>query len=103
MGAVPSADVVVTNPTHYAVAIKYDPKRSNTPIVVAKGMRLIAEHIKEIATEHRIVIIEHPPLARSLYKDVEVGNVIHQTHYKIVAEILAFVFHLRKKRKERLL
>ena len=101
MGAVPGADVVVTNPTHYAVAIKYDPNRCKAPIVVAKGIRLIAEKIKSLADEHNVIIVEHPPLARSLYKHIEIGDMVNHKHYQIVAEILAFVFHLRRKKKKK--
>tara|TARA_B100001121_G_scaffold310367_1_gene340983 strand:+ start:7183 stop:8271 length:1089 start_codon:yes stop_codon:yes gene_type:complete len=102
MGQVPGADVVVTNPTHIAVAIQYDPdKKESIPRVVAKGQRLIAEQIKQIADENDIPIIENPPLARSLFKKVEIGHYIPQESFKLVAEVLAFVFHIKKKKKEK--
>jgi flagellar biosynthetic protein FlhB len=100
MGQVPGADVVVTNPTHIAVAITYDPtKKDAIPQVLAKGQRLVAEQIKQIADEHNIPIIENPPVARTLFKLVEVGQYIPKESFKIVAEILAFVFHIKNKSK----
>lgn len=102
MGQVPGADVVVTNPTHIAVAIKYNPNDNNSiPIVLAKGQRLIAEQIKQIADSHDIPIIENPPVARLLFKKVEIGHYIPQESFKVVAEILAFVFHLKNKDKNK--
>ena len=99
MGQVPGADVVVTNPTHIAVAIKYDPnKRDAIPLVVAKGQRLIAEQIKQIADEYDIPIIENPPVARMLFKLVEIGHYVPRDSFKVVAEILAFVFHMKNKK-----
>lgn len=98
MGAVPGADVVVTNPIHVAVALKYDEKLGNAPMVVAKGPRLVAQQIKNIADEHKIPIIERPELARALFKAVEPGQFIPPEYYQIVAEILAFVYHLKKKK-----
>ena len=102
MGAVPGADVVVTNPTHIAVAIQYKTEdEGGIPIVLAKGQRLIAEQIKQIADEHDIPIIENPPVARLLFSKVEIGHFIPEESFKIVAEILAFVFHLKKKKRIR--
>ncbi len=102
MGQVPGADVVVTNPTHIAVAIQYDPKdKDSIPIVLAKGQRLVAEQIKQIADNHDIPIIENPPIARLLFKKVEIGHYVPQESFKVVAEILAFVFHLKNKNKEK--
>ena len=101
MGQVPDADVVVTNPTHIAVAIKYDPSNdTSVPMVVAKGARLIAEQIKQIADQHNIPIIENPPLARSLFKQVEIGHFIPRESFNVVAEILAFVFHIKNKKSK---
>ncbi len=97
MQDVPDADVVVTNPTHLAVALKYDPDKSASPMVVAKGAGLIAAKIKEIAIEHGVTIVEDKPLARSLFKSVEVGMEIPITLYKAVAEILAYVYRLKNK------
>ncbi|MDA1353046.1 MAG: flagellar biosynthesis protein FlhB [bacterium] len=99
MGAVPGADVVVTNPVHVAVALKYDQNENRAPIVLAKGRRLVAHEIKRIAEEHFIPIMENPPLARAIFKESEVGDEIPVEYYKIVAEILAFVFNLKKNRK----
>jgi flagellar biosynthesis protein FlhB len=102
MGQVPGADVVVTNPTHIAVAIKYDPKKTEAiPKIVAKGQMLIAEQIKQIADEYNIPVIESPPLARLLFKKVEIGHYVPQESFKIVAEILAFVFHIKNKKQKK--
>ncbi|MBT5855679.1 flagellar biosynthesis protein FlhB [bacterium] len=99
MGAVPGADVVVTNPIHIAIAIEYKPDKMKTPRVVAKGKRIIAEEIKRLADENTIPIIENPPLARALFKQVEIGENVPDEHFKVVAEILAFVYNLKKNRK----
>jgi flagellar biosynthetic protein FlhB len=99
MGQVPGSDVVVTNPTHIAVAIRYDPKNTDAiPLVVAKGQRLVAQQIKKIADDHNIPIIENPPVARLLFTLVDVGHHIPPESFKVVAEILAFVFHIRNKK-----
>lgn len=98
MQDVPTADVVVTNPTHIAVALKYDKAKANAPIVVAKGAELVAEKIKEIARKHRIPVIENKPLARTLYKTVEIGKEIPAALYKAVAEILAYVYKLKARK-----
>jgi len=95
MESVPKADVVVVNPTHYAVALKYDPTASTAPIVVAKGMNLVALRMKEVAREHHIPVIENPPLCRAIYKAARTGQEIPVELYEAVAEILAFVFRLR--------
>ncbi|HOV26874.1 MAG TPA: flagellar biosynthesis protein FlhB [Pseudobacteroides sp.] len=92
---VPSADVVITNPTHYAVAIKYDSNISPAPKVIAKGQDYLAQRIKEIAKENRVEIVENKPLARSLYDSVEVGQEIPEEMYQAVAEILAFVYSIK--------
>jgi flagellar biosynthesis protein FlhB len=93
---VPRADVVITNPTHYAVALLYDHKKSAAPVVVAKGADLMAKRIRKIAREHEVMIIENPPLARVLYRDVEVGQFIPPEFFRAVAEILAYVYHQRQ-------
>ncbi|WP_454690535.1 flagellar biosynthesis protein FlhB [Achromobacter aloeverae] len=95
MADVPKADVVVTNPTHFAVALKYSEGDMSAPRVVAKGTGLIAAHIREIAMEHRVPLLEAPPLARALHKHVEVGKEIPVALYTAVAEVLAWVFQLR--------
>ncbi|MBU0518962.1 flagellar biosynthesis protein FlhB [bacterium] len=91
------ADVVITNPTHVAVALKYDSETMTAPQVVAKGKRLIAMRIREIAAEHDIPIMEEPPLARALYKSADVGQQIPGNLYQAVAEILAYVYRLRNE------
>ena len=95
MGEVPTADVVVTNPTHFAVALKYVPG-DPAPKVVAKGADHVARTIKEIARENRVPVIENKPLARALHKVVEIGAFIPDELYKAVAEVLAYVYRLRK-------
>lgn len=100
MGAVPGADVVVTNPTHFAVALKYEHKVFNAPIVIAKGQNLIALDIKTLAKEYQVPVIENPPLARTLYKKSNVGQQIPEETFHIVAEILAFVYKLKQKKKQ---
>jgi len=96
MQAVPKADVVVTNPTHYAVALQYDASKMTAPTVVAKGMNLIARRIREIALQHHVPIVENPPLAQSLYRTVEVGQQIPPALYEAVAQVLAYVYRLRR-------
>lgn len=95
MDAVPEADVVITNPTHYAVALKYDDSPGNAPKVIAKGKDLVAANIRGIATKHNIVLFEAPPLARALYRNTEIGDEIPQNLYIAVARVLAYVFQLR--------
>ncbi|MCI6552426.1 MAG: flagellar biosynthesis protein FlhB [Lachnospiraceae bacterium] len=97
MQRLPEADVVITNPTHYAVAIKYDPDKYEAPVVLAKGEDYLAQKIKETAREHHIEIVENKPLARMLYANVEVGELIPPELYQAVAEVLAFVYHLQGK------
>ncbi len=89
MQNVPKADVIVTNPTHYAVALRYDAMEAPAPMVLAKGINAVAERIKEIAREHNIPIRENKPLAQALYKQVEIGDIIPEEMYKAVAAILA--------------
>ena len=97
MQALPQADVVITNPTHFAVAIKYDPQMYDAPYVVAKGADYLAQRIKETAKENHIEIVENKPLARMLYANVDVGSVVPPELYQAVAEVLAFVYHLQGK------
>ena len=97
MSQLPEADVVITNPTHYAVAIKYDPEKYDAPYVLAKGEDYLAQKIKDVAREHEIEIVENKPLARMLYANVEIGGLIPPELYQAVAEVLAFVYHLQGK------
>lgn len=97
MQSLPQADVVITNPTHYAVAIQYDPKIADAPIVLAKGEDYMAAKIKEAAREYHIEIVENKPLARMLYANVDVGQTVPPELYQAVAEVLAFVYHLQGK------
>ena len=97
MKKLPEADVVITNPVHLAVALKYDRLKASAPVVIAKGMRKVAERIKEIAREHAIPIVENPPLAQALYKSADIGDEIPVNLYKAVAEVLAFVYRLKRK------
>jgi flagellar biosynthesis protein FlhB len=98
MQDVPKADVVVVNPTHFAVALRYDEKRMRAPLVVAKGADLVAARIREIATEHSVPIFEAPPLARALFQGVEVGSEIPTTLYVAVAQVLTYIYQLRAAR-----
>ena len=98
MQSLPSADVVITNPTHYAVSIKYDSQKNSAPIVVAKGEDFLAQKIRETAKEHHIEIVENKPLARMLYANVDVGQEVPPELYQAVAEVLAFVYSLRENR-----
>ena len=97
MQQLPQADVVITNPTHYAVAIKYDAEESDAPVVIAKGADYLAQKIKEIARDNNVEIVENKPLARMLYANVEVGELVPPELYKAVAEVLAYVYHLKGK------
>ncbi len=94
MGDVPDADVIITNPTHYSVALKYDPVRASAPIMLAKGADQIALKIREIAKEHDIPMLEAPPLARSIYYNTEIGDEIPEGLYIAVAQVLAYVFQM---------
>lgn len=97
MQELPQADVVITNPTHYAVAIKYDPKVADAPLVIAKGEDYLAARIKEVARENKIEIVENKPLARMLYANVDIGQAVPPELYQAVAEVLAFVYQLQGK------
>ncbi|HKM35837.1 MAG TPA: flagellar biosynthesis protein FlhB [Lachnospiraceae bacterium] len=97
MQNLPKADVVITNPTHYAVAIQYDPDIAAAPIVLAKGENYMAQRIKKVAKENEIEIVENKPLARMLYANVDVGSIIPPELYQAVAEVLAFVYQLKGK------
>ncbi len=95
MQNVPKADVIIVNPTHYAVALKYDPATSRAPVLLAKGADLMALRIREVAKEHGIAVIENPPLCRAVYQAVRVGQEIPPALYEAVAEVLAFVYRVR--------
>ncbi len=95
MSAVPKADVIVTNPTRYAVALKYEEGQMAAPQIVAKGMGILAERILEIGEEHAVPVLQAPPLARALYRNAEVGDSIPERLYTAVAEVLAYVYQLR--------
>lgn len=99
MSAIPTADVVVTNPTHYAVALKYSENKMRAPVVVAKGSHLLAARIREIARQHNVPILEAPPLARALHKHCELGAAIPEALYTAVAEVLAYVYQLHRYQK----
>lgn len=99
MSDVPKADVIITNPTHLAIAIKYDPTQFAAPVILAKGADQMAKKIRELALEHEIPVVENKPLARTIYKTLEVGQTIPRELFEAVAEVLAYVFKLRKKRK----
>lgn len=97
MQELPKADVVITNPTHYAVAIRYDADKFDAPMVVAKGEGYLAQRIKDVAKEHGVEIVENKPLARMLYSTVDIGEFVPPELYQAVAEVLAFVYHLQGK------
>ena len=97
-GAVPQADVVVTNPTELAVAIKYEHGEMAAPIVVAKGAGVLAQRIRRLALENNIPIVERKPLAQLLYKEVEVNHPVPDSSYAAVAEVLAYVYQLKGKK-----
>lgn len=92
MQEVPKADVVITNPTHYAIVLKYDENKSDAPYVVAKGVDFVAQKIKLIAKENDVIMVENRPLARALYSQAEIGDAIPEEFFKAVAEILAYVY-----------
>jgi flagellar biosynthetic protein FlhB len=96
MSEVPKADVVVTNPTHFAVALRYDNETMGAPQIVAKGINLTAAKIREIAQEHNVPLLEAPPLARALYRHAEIGDQIPAPLYTAVAEVMAYVYQLRE-------
>ena len=97
--AVPLADVILTNPTHYSIALKYDPAQDMAPVCIAKGADHLARRIREVAAEHDIPMIENKPLTRMLYDEIDVDQVIPVAHWEIVAEIISFVFDLRNNKK----
>ena len=99
MQSVPDATVVITNPTHFAIALKYDPDGMDAPLCVAKGMDEVALRIREVAKENKVEIVENKPLARAMYEVVEIDEIIPMEHYQAVAQIISYVFKLRGKMK----
>jgi flagellar biosynthetic protein FlhB len=97
MSAVPRATVVVTNPTHFAVALEWDEDRMAAPVLIAKGADLMAKRIRETAAEHNIPIMENPPLARTLYDKVPLDSPIPPNLYAAVAGVIAFVYKLKNR------
>jgi flagellar biosynthetic protein FlhB len=95
MAAVPKATVIITNPTHYAIALKYE-RGMDAPICLAKGVDALALKIREVAAEHAIPVVENPPLARALHATVEIDQAIAPEHYKAVAEVIGYVMRLRR-------
>ncbi|MFH1577214.1 MAG: flagellar biosynthesis protein FlhB [Candidatus Margulisiibacteriota bacterium] len=101
MGSVPQADVVVTNPTHIAVALKYETNKMKAPMLLAKGQRKIAEEIRRIAEAHEISIVENEPLARSIYRSTRINQELPAELYQAVAEVLAYVYKIKRDREAR--
>ncbi|GLC87385.1 flagellar biosynthesis protein FlhB [Lysinibacillus piscis] len=97
MSEVPHADVVITNPTHYAIALKYDEEKMDAPRIVAKGTDFVAQKIKLIAKEHDVIMVENRPLARAMYDQVEIGDQVPEEFFKAVAEVLAYVYRIKRK------
>ena len=97
MAAVPEADVVVTNPTHFAVALKYEMASMNAPRLVAKGADEVALRIRDVANENEVPVVENPPIARALFETADIDDEIPPEHYKAVAEIISYVFKLKNK------
>ena len=100
MEEVPKADVIVTNPTHYAVALRYDPEKMNAPLVVAKGKELVAANIRKLAESHNVPLVEAPTLARAIYFNTELQQQIPAALFLSVAQLLAYVFQLRAYKHE---
>lgn len=97
MAEVPKADVIITNPTHYAVALRYVMDEMAAPVVVAKGARLLAQRIRDVAVENKVPIVERPELARTLYRTVDIGRPIPETLFRTVAEVLSFVYRIDQR------
>jgi len=97
MTEVPKADVIITNPTHFAVALQYQPENMDAPRLIAKGQDFIAFKIKEIARANNVIIVENPPLARTIFYSLEIGDTVPEELFQAVAEVLAFVYRQKKK------
>lgn len=97
MQEIPDADVVITNPTHYAIALKYKDGEMEAPVVVAKGVDFVAQKIKMIANEHEVTLVENRQLARAMYSEVEIGDEVPEQFFKAVAEVLAYVYRMKRK------
>ncbi len=97
MDDVPSATVVVTNPTHYAVALRYEDGRDAAPTVVAKGLDQVALRIRALATESKVMIVEEPPLARALHRSCDIGDAVPENLFEAVAKVLAYVYRMEGK------
>ncbi|MBM7552734.1 flagellar biosynthesis protein FlhB [Thalassobacillus pellis] len=97
MSEIPDADVVITNPTHFAIAIQYKEEKGDAPYVVAKGVDFVAQRIKDVAKANQVIMVENRPLARALYQQVEIGQPIGEEFYKAVAEVLAYVYRIQKQ------
>jgi flagellar biosynthetic protein FlhB len=100
MEEVPKADVIVTNPTHYAVALRYNPEKMNAPLVVAKGKELVAANIRKVADAHQVTLVEAPMLARAIYFNTELQQPIPAALFLSVAQLLAYVFQLRAYKQD---
>ena len=98
MSAVPKADVVITNPTHFAVALQYDNKKMKAPMVVAKGQDLIALRIRDVAKDNKVPVMENPPLAHALYDSTDIDQEIAFHHYEAVAKVISYVYQLKGKK-----
>lgn len=98
MAQVPKADVIITNPTHYAIALQYDNTKMAAPVVLAKGINNVAQRIREVAEEHKIPFVSNPPLARSLYDTVDIDEQIPTQFYRTVAEVISYVYKLKKRK-----
>lgn len=101
MAAVPKADVVITNPTHFAVALKYDPARMSAPVLLAKGQDLVALKMREVADKFAVPIVTNPPLARTLFATVEIDQEVPPEHYRAVAEVISYIYRLKKMKNPR--
>lgn len=98
MQAVPEADVVITNPTHYAIALKYDTLNMDAPVLIAKGTDAVAERIRALAKDNKVPLVENPALARALFDSMEIGQMIPSEHFKAVAEVISYVFRLKGRK-----